>query len=143
MHDKNLPAVWALGVFCGGVYVYAYTVGMTKNPHLKNLMEEISSIQRMERGHLSIIRQGPGGPYYNLQRRVDGRNLTEYVPRDQVPILGEHIAAHERFKELVTQYEDILTEQSRTLRKQGQTEEAKKKRVERTSTSPEKPKSKA
>jgi hypothetical protein len=91
----------------------------------------------MERGKLSIIRQGPEGPYYNLQRREAGRNVTEYVPRDQVPLVEEHIAAHENFERLVGEYERLITEATRLERKAG----VKKKRPLRTSPSPKKPKS--
>lgn len=107
---------------------------MEANSAAQELLNEISAIQVMERGHLSVIRQGPDGPYYNLQRRVAGRNLTEYVPRDEVPVLQQHIAAHQRFKDLVAQYEDTVTERTRAMRKQGQAPEAKKKRRTRTST---------
>ncbi len=32
----------------------------------QHLLEQILQIRRMEHGSLSIIRQGPKGPYYNL-----------------------------------------------------------------------------
>lgn len=83
------------------------------------LLQEIAAIHRMERGKLSIIRQGPEGPYYNLQRREEGRNVTEYVPRDQVPMLEEHIAAYGEFERLVGEYERLITEATRRERKAG------------------------
>ena len=46
----------------------------------------------MERGHLSVIRTGSDGqPYFNLQHRKEGKNVTEYIPRDQVPVAQEHL----------------------------------------------------
>ncbi|HUF61516.1 MAG TPA: DUF6788 family protein [Verrucomicrobiales bacterium] len=102
------------------------------------LLHEIAAIERMERGKLSIIRQGPEGPYYNLQRREEGRNVTEYVPRDQVPLLEEHIAAYGQFERLVGEYERLITEATRRERRAG----LKKKRPIRTSPSPKKPRSK-
>jgi hypothetical protein len=34
----------------------------------------------MERGTLSVIRQGPAGPYYNHQCYEEGRHVSRYVP---------------------------------------------------------------
>jgi hypothetical protein len=110
-------------------------VNTPTNP--RNLLREIASIHRMERGKLSIIRQGPDGPYYNLQRWEDGRNLSEYVPRDQVSVVQEHIAAHQNFERLVGEYERVITEATRAERKAG----VKKKRRNQISPSPKKPKS--
>ncbi len=92
----------------------------------------------MERGKLSVIRQGPGGSYFNLQRREGGRNVTEYVPALQVAQAQENIDAHNRFRSLVDEYESLITAQSRQERKSG----AQKKRPIKTSASPKKPKSK-
>jgi hypothetical protein len=104
----------------------------------QDLLRQIGSIQRMERGKLSIMRQGPNGPYYNFQRWQDGRNVSEYVPRDQVPVVEENLKAYEHFEQLIDQYSRLITEASRQERKSG----AKKKRPPRTSPSPRKPKSK-
>lgn len=81
---------------------------------------QMAEITRMERGHLSIIRTGPDGqPYYNLQHREDGRNVTEYIPRDQVPEVQEHLAAGERFQLLVDEHFSEIAETSRQERKTG------------------------
>ncbi len=95
---------------------------------------EMAAITRMERGHLSVIRTGPDGqPYYNFQHREDGRNVTEYVPRDQVAALREHVAAYERFKALLDGHVAEVSAQSRQERKAGV---KKKRRTPRSSTSP-------
>jgi hypothetical protein len=54
-----------------------------------------------------------------------------------VPLVEEHIAAHENFERLVGEYERLITEATRLERKAG----VKKKRPLRTSPSPKKPKS--
>ena len=105
----------------------------------KDILRQIASIQRMERGKLSIMREGPKGPYYNLQRWQDGHNVTEYVPRDQVPLVEENIEAYRHFEQLIEQYSRLLTDATRLGRKAG----AKKKRPIRTSPSPKKTKSKS
>jgi len=104
----------------------------------QDILRQIGSIQRMERGKLSIMREGPKGPYYNLQRWQDGHNITEYVPRDQVPLVEENLEAHQRFEQLIEDYLRLVTEETRRERKAGR----KKKRPTRTSPSPRKPKSK-
>jgi hypothetical protein len=101
----------------------------------------MASITRMERGHISVIRTGPDGqPYHNLQHRENGRNVTEYIPRDELPAVQEHVAAYERFKELVEQHLDEVCTLSRQERKAGV---KKKLPIPRSSPSPRKRKSKS
>ncbi len=111
---------------------------MNPNTAPRAILDQIAAIDRMERGKLSVIRQGQSGSYFNLQRREGGRNVTEYVPADQVAQAQENIDAHHRFQSLVGEYADLITAQSRQDRKAG----AKKKRPTQTSASPRKRKSK-
>ena len=110
---------------------------MKATPDPRDILRQIASIPHMERGKLSIMRQGPKGPYYNLQRWQDGHNITEYVPRDQVPVVEENLEAYRHFEQLVEDYSRLITEASRQQRKNG----SKKKRPPRTSPSPGKKKS--
>jgi hypothetical protein len=99
----------------------------------------MAAITSMERGSLSVIRTGPDGqPYYNLQHREQGRNVTEYIPRDQVAAVRENIAAYELFESLVEEHVAGISEQSRQERKAGV---KKKRRTTGPSTSPGKKKS--
>lgn len=111
---------------------------MKQQAPLHHLLEEIAAISSMEPGKISIIRQGPKGPYFNHQRRVDGRNVTEYVPADQIEELQANIEAHQRFEEIIARYESAVCEQSRLQRKAG----IKKKLPMPASHSHRKPKSK-
>ena len=105
---------------------------MKTNP-LPDRIKQMASITRMERGHLSVIRTGPDGqPYYNLQRRENGRNVTEYIPRDQVAAVEQNIQAYERFKTLVDEHIAEISETSRQERKS----EVKKKRPTRKPSTP-------
>ena len=91
-----------------------------KTTPLPERIAQMATITRMERGHLSVIRTDPDGhPYYNLQRREDGRNVTEYIPREEIPAVQEHIAAYERFKQLVDEHLNEVSENSRQERKAG------------------------
>ena len=46
----------------------------------QSLLNDIAQIQHLDRGTLSVIRQGPEGPYYNHQCYENGRNVSRYVP---------------------------------------------------------------
>ena len=113
---------------------------MTTN-YLPDLIKQMTAITAMERGHLSVIRTGPDGqPYHNLQHRENGRNVTEYIPRDQVETVKQNIANHEKFQDLVEQHVAQLSESSRQQRKSSV---KKKPQIKKPSTSPAKKKSKS
>lgn len=86
-------------------------------PHV--LLQQIAQISHMEPGKLSVIRQGPDGPYYHLQCRENGKNLTRYVPRDQAPLVAAHTANYERFQALVAAYAALVVNQTRAQREAG------------------------
>ncbi len=67
----------------------------------------------MERGKLCVIREGPQGPYYNHQRWENGKNVSRYVPQDQVAALQYAIAGYEQFQKLISQYTDLIVAKTR------------------------------
>jgi hypothetical protein len=83
------------------------------------LLQQIAQIQHMEPGKLCVLRQGPNGPYYNLQWREQGKALSRYVPADQVEMLAQHTANYQRFQNLVDQYAQLIIEQTRAERAGG------------------------
>lgn len=90
-----------------------------KHTPIPDILRQIASISAMEPGRLSVIRQGPKGPYYNLQHHENGRNHTEYIPADQVPEVERNTAAYRLFTELVDQYAGEVIERTRRQRAQG------------------------
>jgi len=111
-----------------------------KDKKLPERIAQMAEITRMEHGRLSIIRTGPDGqPYFNLQHREGGRNVTEYIPRDQLPVVQEHLAAGERFQQLVDEHLREIAEISRQERK---AEVKKKRRTPPATPPPRKKKSK-
>ena len=96
------------------------------------ILRELAQIQSLDRGSLHVIRQGPSGPYYNHQCYEDGRNVSRYVPADQVAELQADIADYQRFQQLVQQYVQLLVERTRAQRQAG----AKKKNPRPTSSWP-------
>jgi len=80
----------------------------------------------MEPGALCIIRQGPDGPYYNLQCREHGKQVSRYVPRDQVETVAENTSNYRKFETLVEQYAERIVEKTRTERAAGVKKKTKK-----------------
>jgi len=98
----------------------------------ESLLRCLAQIQRLERGSVSVLRQGPNGPYYNHQCYEDGRNVSRYVPAEQVEELKAALAEHQRFQQLVQQYVQLLVERTRAERQAG----SKKKSPRPTSSWP-------
>jgi hypothetical protein len=67
----------------------------------------------MERGKLSIMRETPSGPFYKIQAFENKKNVTRYVPRDQVPEVQEAIAGYQRFTALTEEYASQMIEKTR------------------------------
>jgi hypothetical protein len=99
--------------------LWAYTIVMNTKPTPESLLQQIAQIRRMERGTLSIIRQGPDGPYYNHQCYEKGRNVSRYVTSSQVAGLQEALEEHRRFQQLVEQYVQLMVERTRAERLAG------------------------
>jgi hypothetical protein len=89
------------------------------------LLQQMAQINRMEPGKLCVIRQGPEGPYYNLQCRQNGKTLTRYVPRDQAEVVAAHTANYRHFQALVAEYAALVADRTRAEREAG----SKKKRT--------------
>jgi hypothetical protein len=79
----------------------------------QNLLEQILQIRRMEHGSLSVIRQGPDGPYYNLNSWENGTNQCRYIPKHKVPEVQQAIEGYQKFQQLTEQYAQVLVEQTR------------------------------
>ena len=86
---------------------------MTSPSPLNSLLQLAAQIPHLERGSLSILRQGPDGPYYNHQCRQDGKNVSRYVPRDQVAAVQAAIDGYQQFKQCIDAYVDQKVRQTR------------------------------
>jgi hypothetical protein len=103
---------------------------MNAKPTPQSLLHDIAQIQHLDRGTVSVLRQGPQGPYYNHQCYENGRNISRYVPPQQAPDLQAAIDGHHRVQELMAQYVQLLVEKTRAERAAG----AKKKTSRRKSS---------
>jgi hypothetical protein len=92
---------------------------MNTTPTAQSILNDLGQIQRLDRGTLSVIRQGPQGPYYNHQCYENGRNVSRYVPGEQVAELQRAIEAYHRFQQLVEQYVQLMVEKTRAERAAG------------------------
>lgn len=79
----------------------------------KMLLQQAAQIPHLERGKLSIIREGSTGPFYNHQCRQGGKNVSRYIPRDQAPSVQEAIDGYTKFQALIEQYVDQVVDQTR------------------------------
>lgn len=91
------------------------------NPKLtpQSLLHDIAQIQRLDRGTVSVLRQGPQGPYYNHQCYENGRNVSRYVPTEQVPDLKAAIDGYRQVQDLIAQYVQLMVEKTRAERAAG------------------------
>lgn len=92
----------------------------------------MAQIQTMERGKLSVLRQSSDGPFYKLQAWENGRNVTRYIPRDQVAAVQEALQGFEQFRELTEEYAQHVIDQTRAEIAAS----SKKKTLRRNSSSP-------
>src|SRR5437870_13373839 len=102
------------------IYVYGiYFLVMNAKPTPESILQDIAQIQRLDRGTVSVIRQGPEGAYYNHQCYENGRNVSRYVSGEQVADLKDAIAGYHRFQQLVAQYVELMVEKTRAERQAG------------------------
>ena len=92
---------------------------MTPLHRRQQILEEINTITRMERGKLCTQSAGPGAaPFHKLQCWHQGKNQTRYVPAAEVPALQAALAAHQRFQALAEEFVELtvaLTRAERTV----------------------------
>jgi hypothetical protein len=74
----------------------------TNNP--AQFVQQITQIQRMERGKLSVMREGTEGTHYKHQAWENGKNVSRYIPGDQAAAVQEAIEGYHKFQELTEQY---------------------------------------
>ena len=81
--------------------------------HPTQLFEKMAQIQCMERGKLTVMREGPAGPYFKLQAWENGKNLSRYVSRDQATSVQAAIDGYDQFQALAEQYAQTVIDRTR------------------------------
>lgn len=79
----------------------------------QSLLQQAAQIPHLERGKLSIIREGPNGPYYNHQERKDGKNVSRYIPPARVPAVQSAIDGYQKFHHIIEHYVDQMVQTTR------------------------------
>jgi hypothetical protein len=102
------------GAFYVTKYMYTHILGcMSTKFDPQFLLQKAAQIKRLERGKLSVLREGPSGPFFNHQSRVKGKNVSRYVPREQVAAVQEAIDGYAAFQDLIEQYVDQTVDRTR------------------------------
>jgi hypothetical protein len=99
----------------------------------ENLLQEIAKIRRMERGSIALNKPHGRSEFYNhtvYERNSSGNSMsrTRYVRKDEIEELKGLIASYQKFKKLVSQYEDMIIKQTRAEREDGRSTSRSKKR---------------
>lgn len=87
---------------------------MNAEQRRQEILREITTITRMERGKLCPQSRGPGtASFYKLQCWHQGKNQTRYVPPAEVAAVQEALAGHDRFQRLAAEFVDLTVTQTR------------------------------
>jgi hypothetical protein len=81
--------------------------------NLTQLSQQIAQIKRMERGKLTVMSQGPGGPHYKLQAWENGKNVSRHISRDQADAVQDALKGYEKFQNLTQEYAQDVIDQTR------------------------------
>jgi hypothetical protein len=88
---------------------------MNPEQRRQEILREINTITRMERGKLCVQSQGPNKPpFYKLQCWREGKNQTRYVPAAEAASVQAALAGHERFQQLAEEFVELTVQQTRT-----------------------------
>lgn len=85
----------------------------------QNILAQIAQIQSMERGKLSSLRETSMGTACKLQAWENGKNVSRYVPADQVRAVQEAIGGYHLFESLTEQYAQLKIEETRAAMAAG------------------------
>src|SRR5512137_659614 len=91
--------------------IYTFPMNTPLTPQA--LLEQILQIHSMAHGSLSIVGQGPNGPYYNLNSWENGKNQCRYLSQDKVPKVQQAIEGYHKYQQLTQQYAQQIVEQTR------------------------------
>jgi hypothetical protein len=87
---------------------------MKSEQRRQEILQEINTITRMERGKLCAQSRGPASaPFYKLQCWHQGRNQTRYVPAQEVTAVQEALAGHDRFQRLAEEFVELTVARTR------------------------------
>lgn len=81
---------------------------MTPLQRRQEILREMNTLTRMERGKLCVQARGRGHPpFHKLQCWQQGQNHTRYVPAAEVAAVQEALAGHARFQALAEEFVEV------------------------------------
>ena len=86
---------------------------MKKASPIHSLLKRMARIARMERGTLCRM---AGRPHYNHQTWQDGRNVSRYVPLEDLPAVQDAIEGYRQYMKLAEEYANIVIRRTRAER---------------------------
>jgi hypothetical protein len=93
---------------------------MTPLQRRQEILQEMYTLTRMERGRLCAQARGHGPPpFYKLQCWHQGKNHTRYVPAAEVAAVQAALAGHARFQDLAEEFVEVTVNQTRRERAAG------------------------
>jgi hypothetical protein len=93
--------------------MHIYTALMSTPLTPQSLIEQILQIQQMEHGSLSVVGQGPNGPYFNLNSWENDKNCCRYVPQDKLPAVQQAIEGYHKYQQITEQYARQIVDKTR------------------------------
>ena len=83
----------------------------------REILRQIAAIAAMERGKLSTYsfkgRSAEAGPYHKLQQWHNGKNVTRYIPLEEVPAVEEALAGYTLYRQLTQEYAAMVIDETR------------------------------
>jgi len=82
----------------------------------QQILGEIAAIESMERGKLSAYsfkERAAAGTYYKLQHWQEGKNVTRYVPTEQVAAVKAALDGYDQFRQLTEKYAQVVIDETR------------------------------
>ena len=90
---------------------------MTPLQRRQEILQEMNTLTRMERGKLCAQARGRGHPpFYKLQCWQQGKNHTRYVPAAEVATVQAALAGHAQFQALAEEFVEVTVNQTRRER---------------------------
>ncbi len=90
---------------------------MTPLQRRQEVLQEMNTLTRMERGKLCAQRRGRGRPpFYKLQCWQHGQNHARYVPAAEVAAVQEALAGHAHFQTLAEEFVELTVALTRRER---------------------------
>jgi hypothetical protein len=105
---------------------------MNASTPAQNLLSQIAAIHTMERGKLTSLRQTAAGTAFKLQAWEKGKNISRYIPPDQVAAIQDAVDGYQRFQNLTEHYAQLKIQETRAALAAG----SKKKNPARHSSLP-------